>query len=155
MFYRVSKRINSNLLEGFAPSSIQENSLTIPAAKITTSATTINLPAMQIEFKRRPSAAVSECLPRKAPSPPVTTRSLSLRSTRTTSQDTLRQDEKEMLKEFDTFELEDNPLQPMTESPFDPTGESNFEVDALRSKVELLELRLEEMTTKVHVFIPS
>jgi hypothetical protein len=155
MFDPARKRINSSGLEGSGPLSVRKNSLTIPAAKITTSTTTTSLPAMQIEYKRRPSAAASEYLPRKAPSPPTPNRSVSLRSSRTTSQDTLRQDEKEILKEFDTFELEDNPPEPTTESPFDPTVTSTFEVDALRSKVELLELKLEEMTTKVHVCIPS
>ena len=97
------KRINSNLLEGFGPLSVRENILTIPATQITTSTTTTTLPAMQIEFKRRPSAAVSEMQPRKAPTPPITTRSLSLRSARTMSEDTLQQDEKEMIKaQFET-----------------------------------------------------
>ena len=98
---------------------------------------------MQIEVKHLPPRMIGDSTPRKAPSPPrETAPSLSMRSTM--SQDTLQQSEKEALKEkLESYHV-DLPREP---------EKASFEVDALRSKVELLELKLEEMTQKVHVRI--
>lgn len=121
---------------------------------------------MQIEIKPIPIKSISNAIPRKAPSPPGSNQAKSTRSmTRTMSQDTLHQNEKESYKAgFDMLKLEDHydiPQIPSSKYPI-PSGtstdesslHSSFEVDALRSKVELLELKLEEMTLKVHVRFP-
>lgn len=169
MSCRPLDRINSDTSPGFATSS-GPKILTIPASTITTSLSTsttttftTNLPAMQIEVKVQkalPARTISNSKPRKAPSPPGTNSALSTRSTilsRTKSQDTLQHEssEKDLMKgSVELIELEDTgiPLQRFSEGSTSTRPSSSlFEVEALRSKVELLELRLEEMTLKVHV----
>jgi hypothetical protein len=96
---------------------------------------------MQINDKLVPTRMIKDSTHRKAPSPPTATETkIALRVRSTTSQDTLHQNEKEMLK----GELEKYPRK---------SEMTSFEVHALRSKVELLEIKLEEMTQKVHVFV--
>ena len=126
--------IKSNLYEEFGPSFVRNKRTAISSS---------TNPKMQIEVKLAPTRMISDSTPRKAPSPPTATApALSMRST--TSQDTLQQSEKEVLKEVETYHFDLPRESEMT----------SFEVDALRSKVELLELKLEEMTQKVHVSPP-
>ena len=101
---------------------------------------------MQIDDKLVPTRMINDSIHRKAPSPPTATETeTALRVRSTTSEDTLQQSEKGMLK----GELEKDHIDHPRESEM-----TSFEVHALRSKVELLELKLEEMTQKVHVFVP-
>jgi len=130
------ERIKSNLYEDFGPSSVRHKRTIISSSNGAKSKSVI----MQIEVKPVSPRMISNATPRKAPAPPTTTPP-ALSMILTTSQDTLRQSEKDVLKEeVETYHA-DLPRQ----------SETTFEVDALRSKVELLELKLEEMTQKVHV----
>lgn len=130
---RRRERIKSNLNKDFGPSFVPHKGAVISSSTHT---------KMQIKVKLVPTRMIGDSPPRRAPSPP-TGHLLSMRST--TSQDTLHQSEKEGLKEKLAAYNVDIPRESEMRS---------FEIDALRSKVELLELKLEEMTQKVHVYFP-
>ena len=97
---------------------------------------------MQIEIKQLPARMISNDRPRRAPLPPSTIGpALSMKSER--SEDTLlHMNENDGLKE----ELELMDLELPSEH-----SKATVEIDALRTKVQLLELKLEEMTQKIHV----
>ena len=84
----------------------------------------------------------------RIPTPPLKTNS-SLSERSGSSQTTLVEDEM-TTKSLEKVSISDMELAPLTRS-LSRTSDSTVEVENLRSKLEMLELKLEEMTLKVHV----
>jgi hypothetical protein len=132
------ERITSNLYEDLGPVITPQ-----PIPRVATAPTTRSSPTLKIKVKQSPvEKPISDATPRKAPSPPTPLMSFSLKSS--SSIRTLQmKDEKEQMEKFQ-----------FVQSPIDSGSRKSTDSDEvmlLRKKVEILEMKLEELQLTVRV----
>lgn len=131
------ERITSNIYQNLGPVIPPQ-----PVRRATTSPTT-RTPTLKIKVRQSTDEkSISDAPPRKAPSPPTPLVSISLKSSSSTRTLRVREEEKDQMEKFQFLQ---SPIEELK------TLRDTDEVILLRKRVEVLEMKLEELQSAVRV----
>jgi hypothetical protein len=130
--------ITSNIYKDLGPV------ITVQPVRRGTTTPTTRSPTLRVKGRQSPvEKSLNDAAPRKAPSPPTPIMSISLKSSSSMRTLRVREDEKDQMEKFQFFQ-----------SPIDEpkaTLRDTDEVVLLRKRIELLEMKLEELQSTVRV----